>query len=241
MARFAARWKRRVVVPAGALLLACGLSGCLGWFVQFSNANTALTGIACPTATTCIAVGTSSIERTIDAGGSWTDVGGAGDPSLDAVSCPSATQCIAVGDGGSVLTSSDTGASWSQTTVPDFPSGAALTSVACADTSHCWASEGATGQFESTLQDPNVIEASSDGGTTWTAETWPIPAYNGSYTGQVGGVDSVSVSLDCPSASICVGAARVSYVIYPPPEATIPMLTSAIGVLVFTDDGGAHW
>ena len=207
--------------------------------------------MACISDTTCIAVGSRSggalVEQTTDSGGSWTtELSGVSGPPLQAVSCSGTVICVAVGDDGTVLTSDDGGSAWSQTAIADLPPTASLSSVACQGAEDCWASVGVSaGSFSmpsGSIQSAGLVEATSDGGTTWNQETWPIPAFDGTTDGQVAGANGVSLSLSCPSTGVCVGVGAVSYLISQG-ETTLPPegIDITIGVLVYTDDGGENW
>ena len=151
-----------------------------------------LAGVACPSPSTCFAVGARGsnfpgpvVMATTDGGSHWSSQIGAAGPgvsSLAAVACPSASTCYAVGAGstgggtaGAVVTTTDGGANWggellSQTT--------ALNGVACPSANVCFAvgsNATATG---------GQVLVTTDGGATWiskkvppsvVATTWPPP------------------------------------------------------------------
>lgn len=243
MVNFPVRWKRRVVIPAGAALLACALSGCLGWFSQFSSATANLASVSCLSVTTCVAVGGGPggglIEQTTNAGGSWSGSSPSGTPALTSVSCSGGTGCVGVGSD-SVVATADAGRTWDASTVslPQvlvgslFPTSqeAVFTSVSCADATHCWAATST-----------NTVEATTDGGATWTSETWPIPAYAGGYGSTSSDALDDDLQITCPTVNVCVGVGKQNYIIYPPPEATVPMLVVYTALVVTTDDGGQTW
>ena len=95
------------------------------------NANdSSLAGVACPTATTCFAVGqysTNLVTRTLVErwdGSAWSIVGSpnpgnVGMSSLAAVDCPDARTCIAVGSGRGTLVERWNGSGWSMMTSPN--------------------------------------------------------------------------------------------------------------------------
>ncbi len=161
-----------------------------------------LSGVACVTAATCLAVGdggpagvagvtgvdaSAEVARTNDGGATWRLLSPpAGIGGLLGISCPTTHLCVAVGWSGSsspigstlhavAAMTVDEGARWttseSAATEPDV-----LTGVACPDTTHCWAVGAALtytpdGDDSYTDTDAGVVMASTDGGSTWTAQT----------------------------------------------------------------------
>ena len=82
--------------------------------------------------------------------------------TLYAVSCPSSGLCVAVGEEGTIVTSTDGGATWtSRTSGTDFD----LDGVACPSTSACMAVGGAT------------ILVSTNGGASWSKANQPAGTY----------------------------------------------------------------
>jgi photosystem II stability/assembly factor-like uncharacterized protein len=129
-----------------------------------------LTGIACTSPTTCVAVGqdsncydegddpcpagTLAVLATNNGGEDWSGYAIPPDINLNAVACLSDGHCYALafdgtadgyigGGEGSVLASSDFGATWSSQTVPAGTGG--LTSVSCPSTTTCYAVGEGTG------------------------------------------------------------------------------------------------
>jgi hypothetical protein len=120
-------------------------------------------GVSCPSASVCIAVGTAYTSNNTDNlaekwnGTNWsrqimpTPTGGAG---LSAVSCPSATSCTAIGDSGGVsgvtLAEGWDGSSWTIESTPDphgygFPLGISCTAVTtCTSTGEYFVNYGGT-------------------------------------------------------------------------------------------------
>jgi photosystem II stability/assembly factor-like uncharacterized protein len=171
-------------------------------------------GLACPTASVCVASGydggrislpTAAIARTTDGGSRWTAqvVPGA---SANGVACPTARVCVVaavagVGAGhGEMLRTTNGGVTWFR---QDLPAGTPeLLSVSCPSISDCMA-----------VGFGNASWATTDGGRTWTKQ--PVPA---------GVADLRSVS--CPTVSICEGVGES-------PDNT--------AVALRTTDGGAMW
>jgi hypothetical protein len=141
------------------------------------------TGVSCPTATYCIAVGvnqptvkSSTAVAEVWNGSTWT-LQSAVSPTLawfSGVSCSATSNCEAVGhDSAGTLAEHWNGSAWSTQTVPAAVSG--LSAVDCLSASFCEATNGSA-------------EAASWNGTTWSAQTM-----------QTGTIFSVS----CGSTSSC--------------------------------------
>ena len=135
-----------------------------GWAIQTTRTpgvEKALTGVSCPTATACIAVGDHFVE-TWD-GSSWTL-----QPlplAANGVSCPSTTFCMAVGKSAAMWN----GTAWTLDP-PVFPtdgSTAYLTSVSCSSQLSCLA----TGTYIATLPTGNVVKVVAD---AWNGQSWTL-------------------------------------------------------------------
>ncbi len=167
-------------------------------------------GVACPSASTCLAVGgddTSGIVATATmSAGTWTwgpatevasDPSGAG--ILNAIACPSSSSCVAVGgDGNSQgivdhATLSSAGWTWAPPVVLTPPTSGTgpLSGVACPSASTCVAvgTDGSVG----------VVTAATLTSTGWT---WsPESRVDlGAASPGLGGLNAVA----CPSATMCV-------------------------------------
>jgi len=218
-----------------ALLLTSSvvLTGCLGWWPQLLTSDgSALRGIACPTATTCVAVGVTSsgsnglIETTADGGGHWSSVSVAS--PLDAVSCGDSEHCVAVGAGGAFFTG-DGGKSWVPAASGPSSSGG---SVSCPSSDDCWAFGPSQG----------TMIASTDGGSSWTAESWTAPSQTSGFGGGPYTFSYATLlSIDCPSTTVCVAVGRAIYTWTPSPETTLPQQTEGIPIVITTHDGGQTW
>lgn len=171
-------------------------------------------GLACPTASVCVASGydggrislpTAAIATTTDGGSRWTAQAVPGG-SVNDVACPTARVCTAAavagaGAGhGEMLRTANGGATWFRQHLPAGTPG--LLSISCPSVSDCVAVGFASASW-----------ATTDGGRTWT--TQPVPA---------GVADLRSVS--CPTASICEAVGES-------PNNT--------AVALHTTDGGATW
>ncbi len=177
--------------------------------------TTSLNAVACPTTTTCLAVGGTlnggaQVLVTSDAGATWTaeplpTVGAV----LDGISCPSATTCTAVGatpiDTGVVVTTTDGGTTWTSENPygTNVPTNGTLVSISCPSTTTCFAVEQANVSYGA------AILATTDGGATWTNVDEPP-------------LDVVAVS--CASTQACVAVGG-----------------GANGDVAVTTDGGTTW
>lgn len=98
-------------------------------------------GIACPSASFCVAVGEAgSVETSTDGGTTWTNPPDIiGSNNLTSVSCPSTTFCVAVDTGGNAYTYNSS--TWSAADPIDTANGqldgGALDSVSCPSSSFC--------------------------------------------------------------------------------------------------------
>jgi len=151
--------------PTATTCFAAGSSSILAttnqgasWVNQFTP-SFPLLGISCASASFCVAVGLQGeIARTLD-GVHWTSQV-LHTPDLHDVSCPTTTNCISVGNGSTILATANSGASWSQQTVP---AGHDFSSVSCLSSSLCDA-----GTFQGEI---------FDGPGTWTREAAIDPIY----------------------------------------------------------------
>ncbi len=204
-------------------------------------------GVAMTSATHAIAVGTGgAIALSDDGGKSWTPVGAGTAPDggivnvtendLYAVACPTATRCYAAGGYGVILSSDDSGKSWTVTTAPGANSLRAF-----------WFSDATHGVA---VGDFGVVETTADG-TTW------------SLTGpQASGQDLYAVGGVPPGLLFAAGAQGYALAsidqglswqpIGPPVQGDIHALffadpengflvTGRPGVIYVTRDGGLSW
>jgi photosystem II stability/assembly factor-like uncharacterized protein len=240
----AAPWRRMVVrrlgMPFGLLLVTTTLTGCLGWFTQYSTTDgSMLGGVSCPSTTVCFAVGNSAsgnalVEQTTDAGGHWvTNTNGVTGLGLNAISCPDVHHCVAVGgvsEGGiirpsnTVLVTTDGGANWSASTLPSVDG--YLTSVSCPDVQHCWATS-AVG-----IVGFSKVIATADGGTSWTVLNWSAPPLPDNQSSPM---SSQLNAMTCTTTSDCLTVGEVTY------ETTLDPPQVTQGVISTTHDGGATW
>ncbi len=169
-----------------------------------------LTGVSCPAATECLAVGWYASSTGADVafaeqwnGTSWQltgppDPGGSASTELSAVTCTSATACTAVGfdrpasGGPAPLAERWNGTSWSSEPVPTSAgaNGGTLDGISCSSASACTAvgSLGPTSNPE-----PPLVERWN--GTKWTEQTAPAPSGNP--------YNAVLQAISCSSATAC--------------------------------------
>jgi hypothetical protein len=216
------------------------MTGCLGWFSQFSTTDaSSLSGISCPTSSTCFAVGSDStgnaiVEQTTDAGGHWiADTNGVTGLGLDAISCPDPDHCVAVGGvslGGiispsnAVLVTATAGETWEASTIPSVDG--YLTSVSCPDVEHCWAT-AAVG-----IVGVSTVVATTNGGKSWTPLPWSAPPPPANESGLMSSqLDAIS----CTTTLRCVVVGEASY------QTAFPQSSETQGVISITGDGGQTW
>jgi hypothetical protein len=81
---------------------------------------------------------------------------------------------------------------------------------------------------------------SSDGGATWSAESWTAPAAQPSGYGVTASVSGANLfSIDCLSTTVCVAVGQATYTWNGNP----PPVTGTVGLpmVVTTNDGGETW
>ncbi len=160
---------------------------------------TTLTGVSCPTSTTCVAVGAgpngTSIASSVWNGSSWTAltipspvIGPAGIPTLAGVSCSSATNCIAVGtDTGPIAEQWTGGSSWQQLSVPVPVPTYNFAGVSCPTSTACVAVGG--------VGDTASLSTYSAFAATWNGSSWRVL--------RTGPVD-VLAGVSCSGVSHCL-------------------------------------
>jgi len=178
------------------------------WTKQLILEVGSLTGVSCPSAIACTAVGSSSelggamIEGWD--GTNWTlqaraTPQGGRDTNLEAVSCTASTACTAVGSyvdhAGTTeaLVEIWNGTSWTVQSTPALRGAIAATldGVSCTSLSSCTA----VGSYTEAGRSVSLIEAWN--GETWTAQTTPLPS--GASASNLGGVS-------CTSSTACTAA-----------------------------------
>ena len=179
--------------------LAESWNGTLWAMLPSPSGLTTLTGVSCPTSTTCVAVGAgpngTSIASSVWNGTSWTAltisspvIGLAGIPSLTGVSCASATSCIAVGtDTGPIAEQWAGGSSWQQLSVPAPVATYYFAGVSCVTSTDCVAVGG-------------VGDTPSLSGYSAFADAWNGSGWRVLRTGQV----DVLAGVGCSGVSRCL-------------------------------------
>jgi hypothetical protein len=196
----------RILTPrALAALSACCLAALLAVPASAASSqpviNTSLTGVSCPAATNCVAVGwflgriqgTSAFQNFTLAetwnGSTWTIMPSpsptlpGGGAQLNSVSCTSSTSCMAVGEtqvfhvpGGYLVphpfAESWNGSKWSEMATPALAnSGASLNGVSCTSRSNCMAVGN-----EGTPKNPTLFTLAEQwNGTAWQVRSTPPP------------------------------------------------------------------
>ena len=153
-----------------------------------------LTGVACPSASSCFAVGivstASSASKTLVEhwnGTSWSimaspNPSGSTGTELRGIACPSTTRCFAAGNyttgsGGNTLVEQWNGASWSIVASPN-PSGyPVFGSVACPSTTSC----NAVGIYNTNSGSATLVEHWD--GTSWSIVPSPNPSSDSGLSG----------------------------------------------------------
>jgi len=185
-----------------------------------TDASSSLLGVACASATDCVADGVSP-QRTgpyagklfvsADAGSTWTAASLPTDtPGLGGLACPTATRCIAVGD--AVVVSDDGGQTWQQETVPGGMG--SLRSITCTTTLYCIA-VGPNAQGGIDPNAPANAVVTTDGGNTWRHASLP----SGS---------AALEQISCGSTQSCVAAGP-------------SLANGGAPTFVSTNNGGAKW
>jgi photosystem II stability/assembly factor-like uncharacterized protein len=214
----------------GATVIAATTNGGRTWKPQqMSGGSTPqLSGVSCPTATECMAVGSNGaslpgsgvVITTSDGGATWT---AAASPQnalvISSVTCASPTDCTIIVSDGTLTWSAhspDFGQSWQQEgNLPtSFLPEDDLTCMAggtCIDAGYVPTSNG-HGQ--------GAVAVSADGGMTWALAS--VPSGLG-----------VLQSTACPSASVCLAAGTTG--------TTVSDVVPAKGQLLRSTDGGHTW
>jgi len=214
----------------GATVIAATTNGGTTWKAQevVGGSTPQLSGVSCPTATQCMAVGSNGaslpgsgvVITTGDAGATWNAVASPQNAlAVLSVTCASPSDCTAVvSDGTSTWAahSPDFGQSWQQEgNLPStFQPENDLTCVAgglCLDAGYTPTtnSHGA-----------GAVALSADGGATWALASVP--------TG-IGVLQSTA----CPSATVCLAAGTTG--------TTVSDVVPAKGELLRSTDGGHTW
>jgi photosystem II stability/assembly factor-like uncharacterized protein len=216
--------------PTGATVIAATIDGGRTWKAQpvAGGSTPQLSGVSCPAATSCMAVGSNGaslpgsgvVVTTSDGGATWSP---ATSPTIalvvSSVTCASLSDCtIIVSDGTSTWSahSRDFGGSWQQE--GNLPSGflpqndlTCMTGGTCIDAGYVPTSNS-HGQ--------GAVAVSADGGQTWALAA--VPSGLG-----------VLQSTACLSSSVCLAAGTTG--------TTVSDVVPAKGQLLRSTDGGHTW
>ncbi len=204
---------RRLLLAVAVIIAVALVAGTDGWIVRHFGAQAAtdqgadsyLSGIACPSAATCWAVGQRAIARggntssevrseliEQETGGAWHPAAAPAAPgrnlALTAITCPGRRDCWAVGGSsksGPAVIEHWTGGSWQLVRSPQLIGGQ-LVSVSCASVSLCWASGGQQTRRNKTT---DVLEQ-------WDGTRWRL------ISGLDGGLQPTLFA--CPAAGHCL-------------------------------------
>jgi hypothetical protein len=217
--------------PSSAVTVIAGTAnGGLTWAAQPLTMNTipALTGVSCPTARVCMAVGsngsdpsTGVVLTTQDGGRSWApSAPPVGAIAVTSVQCVNAATCTLIVSDGTAIWSAvtqDFGISWQRQ--GDLPAGlGGALSLSCSSGGGTCLVSGFTPTTSGHGQ--GGVAISTDGGMTWAAAT--VPAGVGLLE---------SATCDSPTRCLAVGTTST----------TISDVVPAKGLLLVSADGGHTW
>ena len=187
-----------------------------------------VSGIACPSLNTCYLngydpsgsnpTGGDVVASTTDGGTSW---GLLTFPSVfipnGPIACPSTSTCYAVGNDSDpnqiyLLTTTDSGTTWTQESFPPATSGFFGSPIACPSTTTCYVSA-----MNEAAKDKVMMYATTNSGNSWVSQAMPR------LTGP-------QAAIACLSDSVCYGAGSSS----------ISPLNGEAQIVV-TTDSGATW
>jgi hypothetical protein len=213
--------------PVPPTVIVATKDGGATWTAQVvpGSLGPSLNGVSCPTATTCMAVGSDAsgsdlVLTTHDGGADWSQASAPANAiGLTAVACTGIGLCVVIASNGSALwsaRSTDFGATWQQTgNLPASFLGAS--DLACDAADSCLvAGYVPSGAGHGT----GALAVSADGGQTWAAATVPAG---------VGLLQSVA----CATTTSCFAAGTAS--------TTVSGVTPSKGQLLQSVDGGHTW
>ena len=204
---------------SGVGAIATTSDGGAKWSTRLVPSAFTLSGVACPSAKVCFAVGfastldSGSLLATTDGGSKWTAQSiPAGVGRLTDVACASTKSCEAVGDSSNgeapVIIGTSNGSTWKRQSVPaGLPVGQDLSAVACPTAKICVAGGGG-------IRGPGILLGTSNAGGSWKLQKLPAGA---------GYVFDVA----CASTKDCEAGGASS--------------STASGVALGTANGGASW
>ena len=191
-------------------LIDASADGGATWSSQASGSAATLSAVACPGSTTCFATGsatsgTALMLRTID-GATWSPEAIGGGQNLTSLACLDTSNCFAAGAFGTVMTTTDSGATWTQQGNPLSGPVSALNASslpingAACNTGHCVLAAGAQGDIMLTPILTVTVDLSSPFGTTPVSSGIAANASSLSFSpaGQAG---NVTGTLTCSTAA----------------------------------------
>ena len=193
--------------------------------------------LACPTTTACVLTASGELGATSDAGAVWHAVADpSGTAGLDRVSCGTSTTCMAAGYTGNITFSatayaastSNAGASW--TALPQINSGGApfvVGGISCTSSKACLVVGNVNFQTSSVPPTGGMVEATADGGQTWTLSSVPSELYGQGFANGFGSGMLYSVSCYASNSCVSVGLAA--------------SLNQQPGTAATSVDGGTTW
>ena len=216
--------------PAGATVIAATINGGVSWKAQHvsGGAISVLSGISCPTASECMAVGSNNssqpgsgvVVTTSDAGAVWNPATApAGALTVKSVLCSDAADCLAIVSDGAQLwsaRSTDFGHTWQR--FGNLP-GSFLggENLSCGAGGTCLVA----GYVPTTSgHGQGAVALSPDAGQTWALTAVP-------------GDTGILMSTACPSASTCLAGGTES--------TTVTAIVPDQGELLRSVDGGHTW
>ena len=181
------------------------------WSAQTRIAASGLTGVACPSASLCVAVdqGGEVLVSSDPATGSWQGVTRLGANVFAGVACPTTALCVAVDRAGNIVSSDNPmggPGQWAVAHVSGYP----LSQVSCPTIGLCAITQS-VGTFTSDQQFRDygdvLVSHSPDVGSSWMTEH--ADDDNGPECGKYGPLDGCYQSfsgLACPTVSLCIAA-----------------------------------
>ncbi len=215
--------------PGGAAVIVATSDGGSSWTAEHVTGGSTpqLSGVACPTSTRCMAVGSNGsslpgsgvVVTTTDAGRTWAPVSAPPNVlSIVSVWCTRGRDCTAVVNGGTstwTARSTDFGATWQQ-------EGSLPASFQPGDDIFCAGETCLVAGYVPTSNGhgQGALAASGDGGQTWALAT--VPTGTG-----------ILRAATCISTSECLAAGTTS--------TTVSDVVPAEGELLRSGDGGRTW
>ena len=223
--------------PAGPALVATTDGGATWTVLTLPSVVGYLSGVACTSARSCIAVGQIGLSGvgpgavlTTTNGTTWTvQAVPAGTTDVTAVDCRTNGRCAALGVVSGVVTTllpSRTGA-WVATGRLPAPASVA-TALSCTDATHCWATAAQSVDVGHVI---GTIDVTSDGGTTWTPQHVPVGTGALQDIACTAGTDATRTATGSGATCTAVGTTAT----------VLGGARTGQGVVLTTADGGGRW